>query len=274
MKTSERLGRLQFALALTLGIALVASLAMILRLAWRLATLERQRAADLHSLRELQEAVGQRVLQRIPAEAENPAPAVDVHAALAQRDATIERLNRALSEAQANIVGLQAQLLNSREEGEKALASANERHEKEQADFESRLDAVKQDLESAQAALQASHERLAALEADNAKLKGDNSAASSRAAEFTRVVAQLQDLDSRRDAYLTSIMRRYRDITSQFRAMSGMLASSRDSNPTSPFSDAALTRIQNAVSSADDDLRQLTELNAQARQLEKKLVKK
>ena len=69
-------------------------------------------------------------------------------------------------------------------------------------------------------------------------------------------------------------MRRYRDITSQFRAMSGMLGSSRDSNTSSPFTDAALTRIQSAVTSADDDLRQLGELNAQARQLEKKLAKK
>jgi hypothetical protein len=55
--------------------------------------------------------------------------------------------------------------------------------------------------------------------------------------------------------------------------MSGMLGSTRDSNSTSPFSDAALTRIQSAVSAADDDLRQLTELNDQARQLEKKLAK-
>jgi chromosome segregation ATPase len=269
-----RLGRLQLALLLTLGVALIASLGMILRLSWRLATLERQRAADLQSRRELQEALRQRELQKTPAEAENPTPAGDYRAALAQRNATIERLNRELSEAQAGIIGLQAQLTNSSEEREKALASANERHQKEQADLESQLDALKQDLESAQAESQASRQRLAALEADNAKLKSDNSMASARAAEFTRVVAQLQDLDSRRDVYLTSIMRRYRDITSQFRAMSGMLGSSRDSNPTSPFSDAALTRIQSAVSSAEDDLRQLTELNAQARQLEQKLAKK
>jgi hypothetical protein len=52
-----------------------------------------------------------------------------------------------------------------------------------------------------------------------------------------------------------------------------MLDSSRDSN-SSALSAAALTRIQNAVSLADDDLRQLSELNAQVRQLEKKLVKK
>ena len=258
---------------LTLGVALVASVGMILRQSWRLAALQRQQAADLQSLRELQEALRQRELQKTPAEAEGPTPVGDYQAALAKRDATIEQLNRELSEAQANIMGLQAQLLNSSDEREKALASANERHQKEQEDWQSQLDALKQELDSAQAESQASRQRLAALEADNAKLRSDNSEGSARAAEFARVVANLQDLDRRRDAYLTSIMRRYRDITSQFRAMSGMLDSSRDPN-SSAFSDAALTRIQNAVSLADDDLRQLSELNAQARQLEKKLVKK
>ena len=52
-----------------------------------------------------------------------------------------------------------------------------------------------------------------------------------------------------------------------------MLDSSRGPN-AGAFSGAALTRIQNAISLADDDLRQLNDLNAQARQLEEKLVKK
>ena len=240
----------------------------------RLAALERQRAADLQSLRKLQEALHQPELQKTPAEAESPAPLGAYQATLAKRDATIERLNHELGEAQANIQELQTQVSNSDDEREKALASANERYQKEQADLQSQLDTLKQDLDSTQAELEASRQRLAALEAVNAKLKSDNSAASARAADLATVVAQLQDLDSRRDAHLTSIMRRYRDITSQFRAMSGMLGSSRDSNSSSPLSDAALTSIQNAVSSADDDLRQLSELNAQARQLEKKLTKK
>jgi chromosome segregation ATPase len=268
-----RLGRLQFAIVLTLGAALVASLGIILRQSWRLSALQRQRAADLQSLRQLEEARRQRELQKVPAEVGSPAPVGDYRAALAHRNAAIEQLNRELSEARANIMGLQAQLLNSSEEREKALASADERHQKEQADWQSQLDALKQELDSAQAGSQASRQRLAILEADNAKLKSDISAASARAAEFAGLVANLQDLDSRREAHLTSIMRRYRDITSQFRAMSGMLDSSRDPN-SGALSAAALTRIQNAVSLADDDLRQLSELNAQARQLEKKLVKK
>jgi hypothetical protein len=55
--------------------------------------------------------------------------------------------------------------------------------------------------------------------------------------------------------------------------MSGILDSSGDQNP-SAFSDEALTRVQIAGSLADDDLFQLNELNAQARQFEKNLVKK
>ena len=113
---------------------------------------------------------------------------------------------------------------------------------------------------------------MAALEAERTKLRGENSEGSDRTAEFRRAASSLQDLDQRRDVYLTSIMRRYRDITSQFRAMSGMLDSSRNPNPGG-FNSEALARIQNTISLADDDLRQLSDLNAQARQLEKKLAK-
>ena len=132
---------------------------------------------------------------------------------------------------------------------------------------------MKQELETAAAEAQTSRQQLADLEAANAKAKGENNENSARAAEFKRVVTNLQDINRRRDAYLTSIIRRYRDITSQFRAMSGMMDSSRDQS-SSAFSGAALTRIQNAISLADDDLRQLNELNAQELRLEDKLVKK
>jgi len=268
-----RQGRLQIVLLSTLGVALVASLGMILRQSGRLAADQRQRDADLQSLRQLREALRQRGSQEIPAGAGEQTPVSDNQAALAKHEATIVRLDRELSEAQANITGLQAQLLNSNDEREKALAISSERHRKEQEELQSQLDTLKQELDSAQAESQASRQRSSALEADNAKLRSATSGGSAGAPDFGRVVADLQGLDRRREAYLTSIMRRYRDITSQFRAMSGMLDSSRDPN-SAAFSGAALTRIQDAVSLADDDLRQLDELNAQARQLEKKLAKK
>jgi chromosome segregation ATPase len=259
---------------LALGVTLIASLGMILRLSRRFSALQKQQAACMQSLRDLQAALRQHEPEKTPVEAEAPTPPGDYQAALAKRNATIEQLNRELSQAQANIMGLQAQLLNSSEESEKALNNAEQRRQKEGEEWQSQLNALKQDLESTQAELQGSRLRLAGLQTDNAKLKADTSAGAAHAAELGRAVAELQDLDSRRDALLTSIMRRYRDITSQFQAMSGMLGSSRDSNSTSPFTDAALTRIRDAVSSANDDLRQLSELNAQARQLENKVAKK
>jgi chromosome segregation ATPase len=261
------------ALVLALGVALVGWVTAIVRQSRWLAVSERQRAANLETIRQLQEALRQRDLEKPPAEAEAPAPAAGNQSGLAQRDAAIQQLNQELTDAHASIKDLQAQIASANDEHQKALASLNASRQKDQADWQSRLDTLKQELDSAQAESEASRQRSAALEAENAKLRSAASEGTARAAEQGRVLADLDDLGRRRDSYLTSIQRRYRDITSQLRGMSGMLASSRDPN-ASALSGAELTRIQNAISQADDDLRQLSELNARARQLEKKLVKK
>jgi len=260
-------------LEIVLGLALVAAAGIILRQTGQLAASRRERAADLQSLHALQEALRQHGLETAPAEATTGAPAGGHPAALAQREAAIEQLNRDLSEARAQIAQLQAQLQSAGDERARVAADADERSRKEQADWQSKLDDLKQQLDSAQAESQASRERVTALESANTKLRSDSSEAASRSAEIARGLADLDDLDRRREAYLTSIIRRYRDITSQFRAMSGMLDSSHEPN-SSALNAAALTRIQNAVALADDDLRQLSELNARARELQKKLLKK
>jgi chromosome segregation ATPase len=267
-----RLGRLKIALGLAVGVALGAAV-IILHQSRQLAACRQQRARDLAALHALQEALRQHNPQATPAEAGPPAPLAGDRDALAQRDATIERLQRELSEWRASSASLQAQLANSNLERVRALASSNEQREKEQVDWQSQVDRLKQDRDAAEAEIEASRQRSAALEADLAKVKSAASEGSARAAELGRVAAELRDLDRRQDAYLTSIMRRYRDITSQFRAMSGMLDSSHEPN-SSALSSAALTRIQNAISLADDDLRELSELNAQTRQVEKKLATK
>jgi len=268
-----RRASLRIAGELVLGVALVVSVGLILRQSRQVAAYRRQQDRDLQALRDLREALRQRDLQKTPVVSEGPTSAGDQRTALAQRDATIGQLNHELSQARTNITDLQARLSDSNDERQNAVASLNGRYEKEKDDWQERLDALQKELDSAQAESQATRERIVALEAANDKFKSDNKEATTRAAELERAAASLQDLDRRRDAYLTSILRQYRDITSQFRAMSGMLDSGRDPN-SGTFSSAALTRIQNAISQADDDLRQLSELNAQTRQLEKKLEKK
>jgi hypothetical protein len=55
--------------------------------------------------------------------------------------------------------------------------------------------------------------------------------------------------------------------------MSSVLDNSRDPN-SNVCSGATLSRIQSAVTSAEDDMRQLNDLNARTQKLEKQLLKK
>ena len=264
--------RLRTPLELGLGAALVVSVAIILHQHWQLAASRRDLERDQRSIQTLQATLHECQQQaQIPVEA--PPPVTVDGAALAQRNATIHELNRELSQAHIAIRQLQVQLAGSREERDKALQAADERLRKEQADLEGQITAVQQKLDGAEAELQTARQRNIALEASNAKLRDDAGEGSARAAEFQRLTASLEDVNRRRDTYLTSLVRRFRDVTSQLRGMSGMLDASREPSGSACGSEA-LIRIQNVVSQADDDLRQLNDLNAEARQIEKKLTKK
>ncbi len=268
-----RLRRVQPTLVLVLAVALLALAGMLLRQSRRLATYQKQRAADQQSLRELRAALRQQGFPKTPVEVEGRAPAAEYQAALAKRDQAIKELNRKLSDAQTSITNLQAQLQTSGKEHAAALAAVNDRCQKQQSTWQGQLDALKQQLSSAQDESQAARLRIAALEQATAKLRGESSAGSAQTAQVGHLVSDLLDLERRRDGYLTSIIRRYSDITNQFRAMSGMLDSTHDTS-SDACSGAALSRIQDAVSSANDDLDQLNELNARALQLRRKLAKK
>jgi chromosome segregation ATPase len=265
--------RLKIALVSGLGIALLASIGMNFLQSRRLAEFERQRDADLLSLREIRESLRQSELRNAAAAARPRASASDDKAVIAQRDATIDQLNSEISEARSEINQLQGQLSDARDESQQALTSANQRYQKLQADWQSRLDALQQELSATQGAVQDSRQRVAELEKSNAKLRSERSADSAQAIERERMLADLRDLDRRREAYLTSIADRYRDLTSRFRTMSGMLDSNRADN-SNAFSGAALDLIQNAIALTDNDLQHLNELNAKAFRLQKKLEKK
>jgi DNA repair exonuclease SbcCD ATPase subunit len=261
----------QVLLALFLGIALCGSLAFNVQQWRRLAEHEAERGKNLRSLQALRDALRQEKVTQRRASVLNSAPVEELRAAVAQRDAKITELTQQFSDALASAKNLQTQLQNSNTKSQQELASAKELLQKTQQDSQNQINTLKQQLASALEDAEISRQRAAALETNNAKLRSETSAGSSLAAEVKREVAQLQGLDHRRDAYLTSVMRRYRDITSQFQAMGGVLDASRDSNANA-FSNEALARIQDALSLANDDLRQLNDLNDQIRQLAKKLA--
>jgi len=258
---------------LVLGAVLATSLITYLRQSRRLIEDERRLDADAQTLRLLREALRQRDLQMLSAVAPEEIPASGNHAGMAKKEAVIERLDRELAENRAAISSLQAQLAAANDQNVKAAASAADRLQKQQADAQTQMDDLQRKLDAAVADSQIARQRAAALETDNAKLKTDAAATSTRASDVSHFIAGLQDLEHRRDVYLTSILRRYRDITGEFRAMSGMLDTGHDPG-SNACSGAVLSRIQNAVSSAEDDMRQLSELNARAQKLEKQLDQK
>jgi chromosome segregation ATPase len=265
--------RLHIAVVSTLGVALVAVGVLIFRQTRQLAEVRRQRDAALQSLRESQEALRKSELRIAESMQEKPAPENDGKAAIAKRDATIEQLTRNLNAAKTSITQLQEDLSTSRNEGTQALETSNQRLQEMRTDLQGRLDKLQQQLDSAQTELQSSRQHIAELQKANDQLSASNNEGAARASEREHILISLQDLDRRRESYLTSIADRYRNLTNQFRTMSGMLASNRGQDSGS-FSGPALDMIQNAISLTDNDLQHLNELNAKAYRLEKQLSKK
>lgn len=266
--------RFQIAIVSVLGVALLAAAVAIIYQSRKLADVRQQRDTALQSLQETREELRKSQLRLSAALRKPPKPANIDKATIAQRDARIAQLTQQLSAAQASVTQVQEELSAAKDENEKKLASSSQHYQKLQAEMQDQLDKLQKALSSAQASVQDSHRRITDLEEANAKLEAEGGKESTRAAEREHILTRLQDLDRRRETYLRSIGDRYRNITTQFRTISGMLDSDRGQASSNAFSGTALGLIQNALSQCDNDFQHLSDLNAKAFQLEKKLSRK
>jgi chromosome segregation ATPase len=123
-------------------------------------------------------------------------------------------------------------------------------------------------LEAVQADLKTRTERTAHLEATAERLHQENRGVSERLSRVTQMSRELEDIHRRRETYLTSILRRYRELTEQYRVLVGR--AERPGESAVPAG-TELARIQSALGGAEEDLRQLTALNAQAARLQRKI---
>ncbi|MDR3699665.1 MAG: hypothetical protein P4L56_08535 [Candidatus Sulfopaludibacter sp.] len=276
-------GHIRTGLVLVFSAIVAAAGIVIVRQSARLNAYQQQHSRDLRAIEQLRAPLRQ---QPTP---DSASPAMPEGAPAAARacpgtpektegsggEAVAGRLQSELDGARASIERLQGQIDGFEREKQTAVAAAAATFQQHEQDLRNRLEALRGQLDTARAEAEgakASRERAASLEAENAKIKNEDGALSARIAEVRKTMSALQDLDRRRDGYLNSILRHSRDIVEQFRAMTGVIDSSRASG-SAPFSDVALSRIQNATSQAEDDLRRLNELNAQAHQIENRLAK-
>jgi len=188
--------------------------------------------------------------------------------ALSASEQRAAHLRDSLAEANAEITRLQARTSDLQTQVENAAADNRSLTAAAEASKEGLADA-QETVETVRAELQANSARIKQLENSNARLKEDAATARQSTAPAQQIISDLEGIFRRRETHLNNILRRYREITEQYRAMSGVMDSQRDRGVAT--SAAEISRIQNSISLAEEDLKQINVLNAQAALLERKL---
>ncbi len=121
-------------------------------------------------------------------------------------------------------------------------------------------------LETAQTDLKSAQQRMALFESENENLRKAQAAALKIPAHPSVPDPQLDEISRRRDTYLKSLLRRYREIDNDYRIVLRDPAGPRTTDP-------AMLRIQATLSQAEEDLRQIDSLNAKTLLVEKRQEK-
>jgi len=131
------------------------------------------------------------------------------------------------------------------------------------------IDANTEQIVALQEANRQKDVRAAQLEASLRSLKTESE---QNVRSFQRVRAlseDLEDLARRREVFITNILARYREATDSLRTLS-LQIENRTEGPSAGRND--ISRIQSAITSADEDMRQLRSLSTRSRQLQKELL--
>jgi len=183
----------------------------------------------------------------------------------------IERLKLSLADANQSIARLESRADETEAQIEN-LRLDNKRLAGSEADLKENLAAANQAVDALQKELKSSRDRVTQVEIAYQKLRDQSGGDAQRIAQLQQLSTELQDIHQRREVYLNSILRRYRQITEQYRSVAGVLQAQRTDAPAAGSAD--LARIQDSIAMAEEDLRQLNNLDAQARLIQKKMAGK
>jgi len=182
--------------------------------------------------------------------------------------AALPKLNEDLAAARTRISELESKVLSL--EADRAALTQQRQQELTAADetCRSRVADVQHSLESAQADLKAAQQRAALYESENENLRKAQAPAPKAAARSNaEPEGELDGLSRRRDTYLKTLIRRYREIDTEYRNL--LRGDPQGTHPN----DAAVLRIQTTLSQAEDDLRQIDSLTAKTLLVEKRREK-
>jgi DNA repair exonuclease SbcCD ATPase subunit len=267
------------------AVFVVAAAALLAALAWqthRLAKLQSAGtglAAETQSLRERAEKAERentalRALAGVPPaapahEAVAPAHRPEKPAADPGQAGVALELRESLKDAHSTIAELEMRIA-SLEEKLKKTAEENQRLSGEEKELRERVDTTVRLVDAVQTELKSRNDRLLQLELANRSLRESSASASQRATQAAQALREVEEINRRRETYLSNILRRFRELTDLYRALATRLDDARDGAAPAP---GELSRIQTTVSMAEEDLKQIASLGAQAARAQAKLGK-
>lgn len=229
------------------------------------------RSAELTSLvEELRKAQRAATPEQEPEEPEAPAPGkliantspstppTEYIRIIAETQAALEAARKELSSARNDIAALQARAAEEQEQRDKLSA--------ELAELNEALASTKRVVAATQTELKAKNDRLVRLETSEKLVREAAGKAELESAKTLRAAQELEDLNRRREVLLNSMVRRYREVTDQYRTLSLRVQSRADQLGLDPGA-GELSRIQTSVQQAEEEFRQLNGLSAQAAKL-------
>ncbi len=149
------------------------------------------------------------------------------------------------------------------------LTAENHRLSSAEADIKENLATTSRILEAVRTELKTKDERLTQVMVTNNQLLEENRKNADKLGQLPRLLRDLDEVNRRREAFMNNVLRRYREVTDQYRSVTGRADQLRDAaGAGSP----ELTRIQNALQMAEEDLRQISTLNAQAGRIQQRIA--
>ncbi|MGO9239649.1 MAG: hypothetical protein ACLQBJ_02475 [Bryobacteraceae bacterium] len=228
----------------------------------RIQTLEAQNAA----LRSQLESSGLHpALPPPPLRSNVGSAAVEAVRALALTERELSDTKAALQASESRVQQLEASIEQLQSDNKRLDAAANEARE-EIDHLRLMNETVEVELKSKTARAEASDQMASRAQADAGEIR-------QRLNQVASTLNELNDIARRRDNYLNNLLRRYRDASEQLRSLAARLDRYRDSSSAPSFS-TDLPRFQSTVQAAEEDLRQVQTLNAQAQRLAQRLQAK
>lgn len=149
-----------------------------------------------------------------------------------------------------------------------SLTQQNEALKQSEAELQDRLHGSTQIVEAMQEELKGNSERLMKLEARNRALRNENREVTDRITRLVRSAHDLESVRRRQAELLDGIVSRYRQVNDQYRTVALRFNNPEQRTPTAGVD---LSRIENSLTLAEDDLKELQTLNSRAARIQRRM---